>query len=168
MAAYLDGELPAKTRRFMARQIDENSLCYQEYIRARQTKQTLERELPIFGPAEQGQLDHIWANIQSELQTKVSSPVVVNRSRYTWGYGLAVIMLAMILLAPFALDASRIHAATVPQHPLPELAATRTSPAQLTASSATSVAFAQDTEVQSTNDLSAQLQNTPEPGTPRQ
>lgn len=167
MTAYLDGELPVKTRRFIARQIDENLLCYEEYIRARQTKQTLERELPTLGRAGNKQLDNIWANIQSELQAPETRPVVAHRPRFTWGYGLATIVLAMILLAPFALDVSRVHV-TVPQHPLPDFAVTQTSPARNAATHATSVAFAQDTRVQSTDDLSAQLQNTPEPNTPGQ
>lgn len=166
MAAYLDGELPVKTRRFIARQIDENPLCYQEYIRARQTKQTLERELPVFGRAGQKQLDAIWANIQAEMQTRETRPVVTNRPRYTWGYGLAAIVFAMILLAPFALDASRVNAATIPQHPLPEVAVIETLPAQTAAIHSTAVALAEITDVQSTDDLSARLQNTPEPNTP--
>lgn len=168
LAAYLDGELPAKTRRFIARQIDENSLCYEAYIRARQTKQALERDLATFGRAEQRQLDDIWANIQSELKADNRAIISISRTSYSWGYGLAAMMLVMILLAPFVLDANRLGVSDVPEHPLPEMAVTQTSPAKTESVNATSVALAQDTEVQSTDDLSAQLQNTPEPNAPRQ
>jgi hypothetical protein len=171
MLDYLDGELPAKTRRFIARQIDENPLCYQEYIRARQTKQSIERDLSTFGRAEKRQLELIWANIQIELDSdkNANTPDSTRlNTHYSWGYGLATVMLAMILLAPFALDASRVNASVLPQHPLPELALTQTSPAKTEAISPTSVAFAQDTQLQSTDDLSAKLQNTPEPTTPGQ
>jgi hypothetical protein len=168
MTAYLDGELSTQTRRFIARQIDENPLCYQEYIRSRQTKQALELDLPTFGRARQGQLDNIWANIQSEL--KVVDGVVISRPRlsYSWAYGFAALMMALILLAPFALDARHLGVSNIPKQPLPEIAATQTSPAQTASVNPTSVAFAQDTEVQSTDDLSAELQNTPIPNKPRQ
>jgi anti-sigma factor RsiW len=169
MTAYLDGELPTQTRRFIARQIDENPLCYQEYIRSRQAKQALERDLPTFGRAGQSQLDNIWANIQSEL--KAVDSVGISRPRrlsYSWAYGFAALMMALILLAPFALDARHLGVSNIPKQPLPEIAATQTSPAQTASVNPTSVAFAQDTEVQSTDDLSAELQNTPVPNKPRQ
>jgi anti-sigma factor RsiW len=160
LAAYLDGELPAKTRRFIARQIDENPLAYREYIRARQTKQVLDDALPSFGKAEAGQLKAVWANIQSELQNTEkpmrSRPV---RSHFSFGYGLAVAFFALLLISPFAFDAHRVSASSVPSQPSPEELQT-TSPA-ITEAQATAVAFVGD--VQGTDDLrSNNLQNTPE------
>jgi anti-sigma factor RsiW len=159
LAAYLDGELPVKTRRFIARQIDENPLAYREYIRAKQSKQVLEDALPSFGKAEAGQLNAVWANIQSELQ-KDERPKQRRAllSHFSFGYGFALALFALLLLAPFAFDAHRVSASSVPEQPAPELQTT--SPA-ITEAQATAVAFIGD--AQGTDDLrSNNLQNTPE------
>ena len=158
LAAYLDGELPASTRRFIAREIDENPLAYREYLRAKQSKQELERVLPTFGKAEAGQLDAIWTNIQGELQ-KEERPAKVRRLRpqFSFAYGIAMMLVAMLILAPFAFDAQRVSAASVPSQPSPEIQVT--SPAK-TEAQATTVALG------ATDDLrSNPLQNTPEAGT---
>jgi anti-sigma factor RsiW len=158
LAAYLDGELPASTRRFIAREIDQNSLAYREYLRAKQTKQELERALPAFGKAEAGQLDAIWANIQGELQ-KEERPVKARRLRpqFSFAYGMAMVLVVMLILAPLAFDAHRVNAASVPSQPSPELQAT--SPAT-TEAQPTTVALG------ATDDLRVNtLQNTPEAGT---
>jgi anti-sigma factor RsiW len=158
LAAYLDGELPAKTRRFIARQIDENPLAYQEYIRARQTKQSLERALPSFGKPESGQLNAVWANIQREMQKEERPPRNRRlRPQYSFGYGFAVVLIALLMIAPFAFDAQRVSASSVPSQPSPELQTT--SPA-ITEAQATAVAFVGDAKV--TDDLRSNLQNTPE------
>jgi len=167
MTAYLDGELPVKTRRFIARQIDENSLCYREYIRAKQSRQELERSLPVFGKAENGQLDNIWANIQAELnQPESKSAPVMMRPRYSLSYGVAMLIFAVIMLTPFAIDVSRSGESPVPQHPLPEQAVNRTSPASTPGAETRAIAFAVNsdvqTETQATNRATIPLQNTPE------
>ena len=114
MTAYLDGELPVKTRRFIARQIDENPLCYQEYIRTKQTRQELERTLPVFGKASTGQLDNLWANIQEELNQPETKTLLQRRPGYSLSYGVAMLVLAIIMLAPFAIDAGRANLLPVP------------------------------------------------------
>jgi anti-sigma factor RsiW len=159
LAAYLDGELPTKTRRFIARQIDENPLAYREYIRAKQSKQVLEDALPSFGKPEAGQLNAVWANIQSELQKeetpKQRRPLL---SHFSFGYGFALALFTLLLIAPFAFDAQRVSASTVPSLPAPELQTT--SPA-ITEAQATAVAFIG--HAQGTDDLrSNNLQNTPD------
>lgn len=152
LAAYLDGELPANTRRFIAREIDENPLAYREYLRARQTKQALERLLPSFGKPETGQLDAIWANIQGELQQE-SRPRRPLRPQFSFAYGFAVIVIAMLLLAPLAFDTHRASASALPSLPAPEILTT--SPA-ITEAQVTTVALG------ATDDLAKHLQNTPE------
>ena len=151
MTAYLDGELSDQSRRFIARQIDENPLCYREYIQAKQSKQELERSLPSFGQAEAGQLDKIWANIQSELNQPEAIPVtrVMPRQNYSLSYGVAMLILAIIMLTPFAIDASRSNISPVPQHPLPEESVNLTLPASTPDAEARVIAFAVNTEVQS-------------------
>lgn len=163
LAAYLDGELPVKTRRFIARQIDENPLAYQEYLRARQTKQELESSLPIFGKPEIGQLDAIWANIQDELQ-KEARPSLTKKLRphYSLGYGLAVMLIALLLLAPFALDVQRVTASAAPNELVPNLVTT------IPATTAVPTIVALMGELRVTDDLSSPLQNTPATHTPGQ
>jgi len=75
------------------------------------------------------------------------------RPQYRFSYGLAVIIVAMLLLAPFAFDAQRVNASTVPSLPSPEIQTT--SPA-ITEAQATIVALG------ATDDLRSNLQNTPE------
>lgn len=166
MTAYLDGDLPVKTRRFIARQIDENPLCYQDYIRAKQTRQELERALPTFGKPESGQLDNLWANIQLELN---QPEFVVVQSRQPYGYslsyGVAMLVLAIIMLAPFAIDAGRSSLLPV-SHALPEQVAELALSAATPDSEVRAVAIAVNTEVQSSTVSSVPLQNTPAPRTP--
>lgn len=166
MMAYLDGDLPVKTRRFIARQIDENPLCYQDYIRAKQTRQELERTLPVFGTAESGQLDNLWANIQAELnQADTATPQVKHPYSYSLSYGVAMLVLAIIMLAPFAIDAGRSGLSPV-SHALPEQVAELALSAATPDAEVRVVAVAVNTEEQSITVSSIPLQNTPAPRTP--
>jgi anti-sigma factor RsiW len=169
MNAYLDGELPLTARRFIARQIDENPLCYRDYIRAKQSKQELERSLPTVGQVQAGQLDNLWATIQAELNQPENSTTRTNpRPSYSLSYGVAMLILAIIMLAPFAIDASRMSVSPVPQHPLPEETALLTSPASTPDAHPRAIALVVDTavQVQSTHRSGIPLQNTPAPHTP--
>jgi anti-sigma factor RsiW len=157
LAAYLDGELADKTRRFIAREIDENPLAYREYIRAKQTKQELERLLPVFAKPEAGQLNAIWANIQSELQKEEKPLRAKPRPQFSFAYGMAMMLVAMLMLAPLAFNAQVVNADSVPSQPSPEILVTV--PAT-TEAQGTTVALG------ATDDLrSNTLQNTPEAGT---
>lgn len=171
MTAYLDGELSIKSRRFVARQIDENPLCYQEYILAKQTKQELERSLPMIGKADAPQLDNLWANIQAELNQpdEIAAPIrSIRRPSYSLSYGVAVLLFALLLLTPFAIDASRASISPIPQHPLPEEITGLTSRAGTPAPDSTAIALAVNTtsQVQTTLGSEMPLQNTPAPRTP--
>ncbi len=166
MTAYLDGDLPVKTRRFIARQIDENPLCYREYIRAKQTRQEIERTLPVFGKADSGQLDNLWANIQAELnQPETESVPMSHRPGYSLSYGVAMLILVIIMLAPFAIDAGR-SSISPESHSLPEHLTGQTSPASTPDAEFRAVAVAVNTEVQVTSASRIPLQNTPAPRTP--
>lgn len=119
MAQYLSGDLSDTTRRRIARYIDECEDCYNEYIRQRNLANQLERELPSFGRPTEQKLDNMWAAIQTELAaptTKSSSMLTYRpRKRQTWGYGVVMILVAMMLLIPLAIG---YHASVSPV-PLP-------------------------------------------------
>ncbi|GAB5491473.1 MAG: hypothetical protein Phog2KO_16880 [Phototrophicaceae bacterium] len=171
MTAYLDGDLSLKARRFVARQIDENPLCYQEYIRAKQSKQELERTLPSFGKAEQSQLDNVWANIQAELnqpKTVVDTIQASHRPIFSLSYGVTVLLFFVMMLTPLALDASRASISPIPQQPAPEEIVDATTRASTPDPNSTAIALAPDTtiQVQTTLRSDIPLQNTPAPRTP--
>lgn len=171
MTAYLDGDLTPKARRFIARQIDENPLCYREYISAKQTHQELERILPTLGKADAGQLDAIWANIQSELVQ--ASPEPRQRTlqpQYRLSYSVALLVLGILMLTPFVIDAGRSQLVPVAQLPAPDEAILQVTSAVATPyPDAQAIAFAVQTasETRATVDASIPLQNTPAPQTPR-
>ncbi len=171
MTAYLDGELSTKSRHFVARQIDENPLCYREYILAKQSKQELERSLPMFGKADRAQLDNLWANIQTELNQpdELATPLRrVHRPSYSLSYGVAALLLAILLLTPFAIDVSRASISPIPEQPSPEETVGVTSRAGTPAPVSTAIALAADTtsHVQTTLQSEIPLQNTPASRTP--
>lgn len=168
MTAYLDGELSDKARRFIARQIDENPRCYDDYIRARQSKQDIERHLPTFGQAEANQLDNMWAAIQAEMkqpQEKLTPIQPLQRPSYSLSYGVAVLVLAVILLTPFALNSNRLVTEPIAQQPAPEETALITSEAT-DAPAMVALISETDVQMQSTRDTQIPLQNTPAPRTP--
>lgn len=163
--AYLDGDLPLKTRRFIARQIDENPLAYREYIRLKQTRQELERSLPVFGKADSGQLDALWANIQQELsQPEPIAQRTLRPVHYSLSYGVAMLLFVIIILTPFAIDAGRTGLSPVPQ-PFPESTADLTLASTPDANSR-AIALAITTQEQVTGLPEIPLQNTPAPKTP--
>ncbi|MEO1287730.1 MAG: hypothetical protein AAFV93_08170 [Chloroflexota bacterium] len=169
MMAYLDGELSLQTRRFIARQIDENPLCYREYISAKQTHQELKQSLPTFGTANDSQLDAIWATIQQEMAqpAPTSQPTRLQPS-YRLSYSVALLVLGIILLAPFAIDVSRSQLVPVAQ-PLPDDTLEITLPASTPEADSQMIAFAVETYAQIgvTSRPNIPLQNTPAPQTPR-
>lgn len=106
MAQYLSGDLSDTTRRRIARYIDECEDCYNEYIRQRNLANKLERELPIMGRPSEQKLDNIWSAIQSELElpdTESSMLTYKPRRNMTFGYGLVMLMMILILLAPLVI-----------------------------------------------------------------
>lgn len=170
MPAFVNGELPPKSRRFIARLIDDDSRVYQDYIRQRQTKQELERQLPTFGRPDSGQLDALWTTIQTQISSKDTADSVsrsVSPSRYPVGYGLAMILCVVALSIPLTFDSTKASASSLPQQPQPEIAVTLTTPSRDTpAAEPTTVAYVAETQPHATDNLASDLQNTPEPNTP--
>ena len=168
MTAYLNDELPAQTRRFIARQIDSDSRCYDEYIRQRQTKNELDRTLPSFGRADRQQLSTIWANIQADLAKPLDpNPVTTKRPTYQLGYGVCIVVLvALLMLVPFSFDAQTVSAQTAPtQPPIPDLVVTVETKKQATVNP-TFVAYLESVETVATIEAETAIKNTPVPDTP--
>jgi anti-sigma factor RsiW len=167
MTAYINGELSANTRRFVGRLINEDERVYQEYIRQRQTKQKLERELPTFGRPDAGQLSAVWANIQAEMRKPEKDTPPASRPRYSLSYAVAAVMFALAVLIPFAFDASHASAAASPQESVPETVEFTTPDNKEPSAQPTSVAVAAavQTQAQVTDEVNADIQNTPAPRT---
>lgn len=124
MAQYLSGDLPDTTRRRIARYIDECQDCYDEYIHQRNLANRLERELPVLGRPSATALDNIWSAIQADLATDTPQSSMLTyrpQKRQTWGYGLVMLMVAMMLLIPLVIG---YHASVspVPLPPRPQTA----------------------------------------------
>lgn len=98
MLAYIHGELPPHSRRRMARYLDECPRCYAEYQRQRALIAELQWTLPAFGAASGDQLARIWSRVQADMRRRPGSV----RPLYHAGYGLAALMLAVLLLLPLA------------------------------------------------------------------
>ena len=114
MAQYLSGDLSDTTRRRIARFIDECEDCYNEYIHQRNLANELERELPSLGRPSAQKLDNMWASIQSELAqpTGTQTNMLYRPHRpQTWGYGLVMLIVAVLLLTPLAVG---YHASVAP------------------------------------------------------
>lgn len=168
MSAYLDGDLSPQSRRFISRQIDENSNCYRLYIDSKQTKQALERELPVLGKPDAGQLEALWTTIQTELK-QPDSQVIRHRPNYSLSYGVAFVVLIIILLAPLALDTRLGYVTPLTDYPLPVVDTVQTtSPATTPDANVQAIALVVQTEadIVATRRATVPLQNTPAPHTP--
>ena len=102
MVAFINGELPLKSRRRVARYIDECEACYTEYIRQKQIVRDLQTKLPIIGDPSNAQLGAIWSAIQSDLQTPKRTPKRIYRARY----GFMTLGVMLVLIMPFTLGNS--------------------------------------------------------------
>ena len=101
MTAFINGELPPKSRQRMARYIDECPDCYDEYQRQLEIQQELTRQLPVFGKPEDAQLGRMWDAIQGSMN--LSAQGSQNRHTYRIRYALMTGILALFLILPFML-----------------------------------------------------------------
>lgn len=174
LTAYIDGELNPASRRFVARLIDEHSDLYADYMTLRETRRNLERELPLIGRIDTHQMNNMWANINAQLQTEeaLSAPPQSHRTpepRFSFSYGMAVIIFVAALLLPLAFDTHTVSASIPAELPAPQLPATAATPTNAQTVDTQAVALSVQTEDrESTRDPQANLQNTPAPTTPAQ
>ncbi|MCA9913575.1 MAG: hypothetical protein KC496_09515 [Anaerolineae bacterium] len=170
MAAYVNGELPPKTRRFVARIIDEDPRCYQAYRIQRQAQQELQRTLPLVGKPQAGQLDALWQQISTEMELPepevIQQPGIRFKPSYSLGYGLAGGFLLLLLTLPYAMGAGMVTASAVPRQPQPHAIVTEEAPTFTMSVSATPTAVAFHTEIQGTEIARSDLHNTPAAKTP--
>lgn len=168
MAAYVNGELPPKTRRFVARIIDEDPRCYQDYLAQRQAQQELQRTLPLVGKPAAGQLDGLWQQISAEIESPetIQQPSLLLKPSYSLGYGLAAGFLLLLLTLPYAMGAGGVTASAVPRQPQPHAIVTEEAPTFTVSVSATPTAVALRTEAQGTQIARSDLHNTPAAKTP--
>jgi anti-sigma factor RsiW len=119
MAQYLSGDLPDATRRRIARYIDSCEDCYNEYIQQRNLANTLERDLPALGRPSRQSLDNMWATIQTELaQPDAQSSMLKPRHTATVSYSLIMLMMAFMLMIPFAVGYhTSVASVDLPPHP---------------------------------------------------
>lgn len=115
MVAFLNGELPLKSRRRVARYIDECDKCYAMYVREKELHRELTYQMPSFAEPNKPQVDMIWASIQAELQPNARP---VRRSRFRMRYGVMTFAVLLLVMIPFmlgnALPTTVVYAATQP------------------------------------------------------
>ncbi len=162
MTAYLNGELAPRSRQRMARYIDECPDCYTEYQRQRALVQDLKGYVPAVGRPQSGQLDRMWANIQSQIGASVNGQSKKRHKQI--GFGLVALVLVLMLL-PWITDNRPV--AAIPSQPAPSVDRAihnATDPASSNiglAATAVVLNNANETDVPITIDL----RNTPVPGT---
>lgn len=167
MAQYLSGELPAATRRRIARFIDECDDCYREYVHQRELANHLQRSLPTFGQPKSPTLGNIWAGIQSELQLSGSAAPHQRRwqPRLSFSYGLVLLSIVLALLMPMLIGhrASEFTGAgesAIDLPPRPQTAQVITTPATPVKNSRFALASTASTRARTQSPLPL-LQNTP-------
>ncbi len=166
MSAYINGELDARTRRIVARMIDQDPRCYAEYQRYSRMHSELQRAVPLIGKPAPDTLGAIWENIALELTMPPVAREVQTRSRTRFGM-MAMIIFALVML-PMMIETDSQVDPVIPAHPLPEIVASSTATAQgLVSTAGTQIALLVHTDVVSTRDVATVgLQNTPAPQTP--
>lgn len=173
MSAYIEGTLPPDTRRFVARQIESNPRCYQEYMRLRQLHEQLKAEIPRFAMPDDTQLDTMWAHIQSEIA--ISKPVatprrIALRPRFSLGYSVAMLFIVIIMLTPVAHSAAKTVPVPIVERPLPEATEAINTPSAAGITERAANAKTVEIAAQTTNTHAPHTRlpayNTPEPRTP--
>ncbi len=122
--AYLAGELAAPARRRVAAHLDQCAACYRVYVQRRELARQLSRELPLVGHAGAPDFGQVWVKVQAELPRESGHPMQ---------YGLAALLLALLLLVPFTMG-HRDVAPVLPTQPAPQLAGADETPARAAAS----------------------------------
>lgn len=107
--AYIAGELPPSARWRVAAHLDRCAACYAAYAQQREVVRELRRALPIIGRGHPPDFEYVWLNAQRELPRS---------SRDSIQYGLAALLLVVLLVVPFTIGYHDI-AAALPTQPAP-------------------------------------------------
>lgn len=121
--AYLSGELAPPARRRVAVHLDQCAACYAAYVQRREVARELRRSLPLVGYSKEPDFGQVWLRVQAEVPQGSSHPVQ---------YGLAALLLALMLLVPFTMG-HRDVAAALPTQPAPQLIDASQTPARAVA-----------------------------------
>jgi len=96
MVAFLNGELSPRSRRRMARFIDECDDCYTEYVRQREIQRNLNSDLRRIGSPDADVLSRILVDVKREVFAPRPSPARMSYQRY----GLATVVVTLMLIFP--------------------------------------------------------------------
>lgn len=107
MVAFVNDQLPPKARRRVARYIDECPKCYALYRSQRALADELKATLPVFGQAENAQLQNIWSAVQVEI---TAPPPARLRYAYRTSYAIAMLATALVMILPLMLGNSTVSA----------------------------------------------------------
>ena len=107
--AYAAGELAPPARRRVAAHLDHCAACYAVYAQRREVVRELQRSLPLLGYANPPDFGQVWLKVQRELP---------RGSGHSMQYGLAALLLLVLLLVPFTMGHRDI-AAALPTQPAP-------------------------------------------------
>lgn len=138
LTAFINQELPASTRRYVARHLDHCPACRAHYKAQKGVRQTLMIEVPRLGQPAPQTLATLWTQITADLQQPAPT-VTVTATRRPMLYGIAAGAASLMLLASMALHWHAPYTALSLSQPAPLSQADETSPALLTA--ATQIAF---------------------------
>ncbi|MGB1288479.1 MAG: anti-sigma factor family protein [Aggregatilineales bacterium] len=168
MPAFVSGDLPVETRRFIARHMETCPACRAEYERQKAAARNFTREMPVFASPLESRLDTLWASIAQELKQTPAPETALPQQSATMPpklrYGFAVMMfIVAIMVMPSALRYGVDAQPGVPSQPVPQLlieTPARTETA-LSTLRPTAIAQMQQTESVEINTTPALLENTP-------
>ncbi|MEQ8673482.1 MAG: hypothetical protein RLP44_27400 [Aggregatilineales bacterium] len=168
MVAFINGDLPEKSRRRIGRYIDDCPACYDEYVNQRRALQELKPELKRVGMPRPEQLDRIWNAIQTEMTPEMSKPVSrpPARARLAYqrtSYAVAMLVTILLVVVPLMLGNSGVSLAadtTLPE-PAQRLTLARTDAPEDNVQSV--AAATAEANIITTENLGTTLQATPRP-----
>ncbi|RMG83737.1 MAG: hypothetical protein D6712_12605 [Chloroflexi bacterium] len=159
MTAYINGELSQAARRRIARYIAEDPACRAEYMRQLDIARELEHRMQCVGRPAVPQLERIWAQVQTNIQTTPAPRTQPRRVRY----GLMLLVVLLVLVLPWTL-ANRNVAPNIPSQPAPEVSLRRGTPEPPHTHTYVNVAFyTMSSTPEHAASISLALQNTPAP-----
>ena len=145
--AYLDGQLTAKARRRVGQHISRCESCYAEYVRRRDLRNDLQQTLPLVGQRNAPDFARVWQRVRRELPNPT-----YERRRYQARFGLAALMVMLILMLPFMMG-HRDLPMILPPRPAPDLTQQGGTPPQIVPIATVAVSVIQGHETQAATEL---------------
>lgn len=114
--AYIAGELPLKTRRHLARHLDQCEGCYQAYRQRGELRLELQQVIPLVGKSHAPDFDALWTVIKAEIVT-VEKP---RMGHYQFRLSVALAMFVLLAIVPLMISGRDVTAAALPLQPVPQ------------------------------------------------